>query len=129
MANSWAPDGKALLDTIKSDSRKRRAAPIEFFRVFLRDQFKDNTYEEAKSLWSDKAEHFPWYADDALYCISAVIENPPRNLVEIMQEEGWLMLSHDGETGDSRPFSESEYLDWLKNMYTDFKSVYDSLAK
>ena len=117
--------GENIYESIKTTSRQRRIAPLEFFKEFLSDIWMDNTEEEAFQQWRVKVEHYPWYADDALYCLDAVIANPPDNLVEIMQQHGWIMLYHESE--DSvEPYAFDEYLEWLKQMRDRFRAIYDS---
>ena len=122
MPKVWTKD---ILNT----SEKRRADPLPFFVQFLSDIWKDNTPAEAESLWRIKAEHYPWYADDALFCVNAVLAEPPVDLVELMQRDGWLMLTHELEPdGIERPFSFAEHVEFLQNMSDQFRTIYDEYA-
>ena len=119
-------DGEKILQSIKEDSRKRRAAPLEFFQQFLCDIWMDNTEEEAMDQWEVKVKQGPWYAEDALYCMDAVIANPPENLVEILENEGWIILYHNCDQPDERPYTDEEHYEWLKQMRDEFRAIYDN---
>jgi hypothetical protein len=116
-----------MLDNIRAESARRRAAPLDFFAQFLSDIWKGSTPEEAGYLWRVKVEHYPWYADDALYCLNAVLADPPDNLLDIMREHGWLALEHEMDAqGVERPYSFGEVVDWLRNMRDEYRAVYEA---
>jgi hypothetical protein len=120
-------DGEHRLEIIETTSRGRRAAPQDFFIEFLEDLWSDNTAAEAMAQWNVKVEQFPWYAADALHCLRTVIEDPPSNLVEILQRHGSVFLFHEAEgLRPPREYTRNEYIDWLRRMYEDFREVYDS---
>ncbi len=125
-SSSWH-NGEALLRSIREDSKQRRTTPIEFFKQFLSDIWIDNTQEEAMQQWTVKVQQFPWYADDALYCLEKVIENPPDNLIDLMEEYGWIIMYHEpDELGNETPYTYEEYLEYLKQMRDKFRKIYDS---
>lgn len=121
--------GEKILESIRADSAQRRSAPLEGFREFLRAIWMDNTEEEALRQWQVKVDQFPWWADDALFSLDWVIANPPKNLVDLMQEHGWLLLHHEPDSsGDEREYSREEYLGWLKEMTERFRRIYEKAA-
>ncbi len=129
MANLNYLGDENILEQIEETSNRRRNAPLEFFCEFLDEIWKDNTEEEALQQWKAKVEYFPWYADDALFCLDAIIQNPPANLIELMQEHGWLMLYHEpDEAGEELPYTFEEYLDWLKKMRSEYALIYDNAS-
>ncbi len=107
-----------------SDSEKRRENPLVFFIEFLEAIWMDNTEEEAIYQWEVKVKHFPWYASDALYCIEAVIANPPNDLIDILENHGWIGL-YDETPDEIKPYSFDETLNWLKKMHDKFRRVYE----
>jgi hypothetical protein len=113
------------LSIMEKHSRKLRANPLETFTELLRAIWMDNTDEEALFQWKTTVEQSPLYAKDALYCIDAVIANPPENLVEILENEGWLILSYNYDQPDERPYTDEEYYEWLKQMRDEFRAVYN----
>ena len=119
------PDWFDDQNLLQKASRKRRAAPLETFIDFLQIIWMDNTPEEALSQWKRTVKNSPSYADDALYCIDVVIAKPPENLVEIMENEGWLILYHNCEQPDERPYTDEEYYEWLKQMRDEFRAIYN----
>ncbi|HYH05358.1 MAG TPA: hypothetical protein VEC37_19870, partial [Bacillota bacterium] len=125
MSNENWFNGENILKNIKEDSKKRRANPLACFCDFLEAIWMDNTAEEALFQWKVKVEQFPWYADDALYCINEVTNNPPLNLIELMQKHGWLYLCHQ-ESPNEEPFTYEEYLEWLKKLHDQYQAIYDN---
>lgn len=129
-------DGRKILESIRAESARRRAAPLDFFCVFLRDIWLDNTPEEALRQWQNIVAHFPWYADDALYCLNAVIAQPPPNLEDILSECGWIELVHppksddndNGQQGQSevRPYTFDELVEWLVQLREQYQAVFNS---
>jgi hypothetical protein len=119
------------LSILEKDSRSRRAAPLKTFVDFLERIWMDNTEEEALFQWQRMVKNFPLYASDYLYCIDVVIANPPENLVEIMEDRGWLILSYNYDQPDERPYTDEEYYEWLKQMRDEFRAIYNkaNLAK
>jgi hypothetical protein len=131
MSNLDKFDDDKNLSIIEKDSRERRAAPLKTFVDFLERIWMDNTEEEALFQWQRMVKNFPLYARDYLYCIDAVIANPPENLVEIMEDRGWLILSYNYDQPDERPYTDEEYYEWLKQMRDEFRAIYNkaNLAK
>jgi hypothetical protein len=128
MENQNFLDGRKIFAQIKEKSNANRASPLECFCEFLQHIWMDNSEQEALRQWKVKVEHFPWYADDALHCMDVVITNPPENLVELIEEYGWIILTHEpDESGDEAPYTYEEYLEWLKQMRDKFKAVYDAV--
>jgi hypothetical protein len=111
---------------LQKESQKRRANPLEFFKNFLQRIWMDNTEEEALFQWKQLVKGSPSYVEDALYCIDAVIANPPENLVEILENEGWLILYYNDDQPDERPYTDEEYYEWLKQMRDEFRAIYNT---
>ena len=119
-------DAEGMLADIRAESARRRAAPLSFFAQFLSDIWKGSTPEEADYSWRVKVEHYPWYADDALYCLNAVLADPPDDLLDIMREHGWLSLEHEMDAqGVERPYSFDDVVDWLRDMRDRYRTVYE----
>jgi hypothetical protein len=131
MSNLENFDDDKNLSIMEKHSRKLRANPLKTFIDFLERIWMDNTEEEALFQWKQIVEDSSWHADDYLYCIDAVIANPPENLVEIMEDRGWLILSHNYDQPDERPYTDEEYYEWLKQMRDEFRAIYNkaNLAK
>lgn len=89
---------------------RRRAAPLEFFREILKAVWMDNTPEEALALWKTRAAAGGTFARDALECLDHITTNPPPDLIVLMQENGWLYLTHEDET----PLDFDEHVAWLR---------------
>lgn len=125
MSGSEEFNGASIMKYIKELSQHKRAAPLECFITFLHDICRDNTEEEALSQWKVKVEQFPWYADDALFCMDWVIENPPEDLRQLLEQHGWIPLYHeDEETGEMVDYTPAETLDWLRTLRDQYKAIY-----
>jgi hypothetical protein len=116
-------DGEKILISIKNDAERARETPLIYFKEFLRSAWMDNTEDEAKMFWHSRVSHFPWYAENCLYAMYWVVKNPPVDIIDILYNDGWIILSHDDEA--ETPFTDLEYVDWLKKMYSEFKNIYD----
>ncbi len=116
-------DGEKIIKKLKDDANLSRQKPKEYFSDFLRGVWMDNTPEEAYNHWNSRVEQFPWYADNCLYAIRYVLDNPPDDLQEILRNDGWIGFYHEDE--EETEFSRDEYLVWLENVYKDFKKIYD----
>ena len=118
----WA-DRDRLIDQTRADSTAREASPASFFREILRHYWMDNTPEEAMRLWRTTLRDMPWYAADVLNCFYSILREPPEELVDLMQQNGWVMLFHETETG-LVPKSRDEYLEWLRAVHEEWSEVY-----
>lgn len=104
-------------------SQQRRAAPLDFFGDFLQGTWMDNTPEEALCLWKLKLYQPTSYAADALYALDYVIAKPPHDLIERLQQNGWIYLSHEDDP-DEPLYTFDEHLQWLKNMNQQYRQLY-----
>ncbi len=106
-------------------SRKNRAEPLKLFITFLEKFWRDNLEQEAIGLWKNQIHMAPWYAEDVLYALDAVIADPPANLVQLMQEHGWIMLPHDPGASTLVRRYHQQYLAWLQATAENFKRVFE----
>jgi len=58
---------------VQAESESRRAHPRIFAAEALESIFADASDEEALGAWRRRVARFPWWAEDALYCIDAVL--------------------------------------------------------
>ena len=117
-------DGKSILNRIKAASESCKSNPISCFQKFLQAVWMDNTPSEAYRFWIENiVPQTPWWADNYLYVIRYVLDNPLEDFQEILKNDGWIMLYHEDE--NETEFTKEEYLAWLENMYQDFKKIYD----
>jgi len=120
-ADDWPPDVDALAADIAAQAKKPVQLPdcfIEWMRTYLLEA----THEEARQQWSESARLAFWVCLDYLRCIDAVLADPPANLIELMQENGSVVLYHRN-TVPWRPYSTDEYLDWLKDIRAEFGKI------
>ena len=122
-SDEWL-DPELVQATIEEESRRRRENPVECFAAFLRDFWTDNTEEEARLVWESRARLAPEYAEDALYCLDAVVLDKPPDLEQIVREQGNLYLSH--QDGSARPYTYEETLAWLRQVAKEFRAIYES---
>jgi hypothetical protein len=89
--------------------------PVQYsFDKFLQSIWMDNTPEEAYALWRSITSNSSQYATENLAILDNVLSDPPSDLVERMQQHGWIFLTHDDPEESS--FTFDEYLDWLRKM-------------
>ena len=98
--------------------------PVDEFCEFLEGIWMDNTKDEALELWERQVKQTPWLAKEALESLDAIIAAPPANLIELMQEYGWIGLYHTPDSASVVRFSFGEQLAWLKKMTERFRAVY-----
>jgi hypothetical protein len=101
--------------------------PLNTVRELLRATWRDNTAEEAEALWRRYVEQSQPWAAAALASLDAVLADPPANLGEIMQEEGWIMLSHEPDAETVIPYTHEENLAWLRRMTAEYKQTYQDI--
>ena len=109
--------GDAYVDGLRA---QHRSQPLAFFDRLLQEIWRDRSAEEAAREWARLCRDARWYAEDALWCIAYVLADPPRDLVERMQEHGWIKLDH-GPRSDT-PMK--QYLDWLAGAAAAFGQLY-----
>ena len=49
---------------------------------------------------------------------------PPANLTEIMEEEGWIILTHEPDPETVLPFTHEENVAWLRRMTEEYRQIY-----
>jgi hypothetical protein len=97
------------------------------FVKFLKEIWKDNTPEEAVKLWKWRIHNYPQAAKAFLEAIEQTLAAPPDNFIEVVQDNGWIFLTHDDKEGNSTPFSLQEYLEWFQKMEEQFKAIYEEI--
>jgi hypothetical protein len=119
------PTGEDLLALIRKQSAERRANPRGFLCEFLQTYWQDYTDDEQRQLWERQVEQYPWYAEDVLVCIDAVLADLPPDLGRLLEECGSI---HVGEPGDPPP-EESAYAGWLAALRRRLGQVYDQAIR
>lgn len=93
------------------------SAGLEKFDEFLETIWMDNTREEAFALWKYITSNSSQYKQDVLSALEYVLLNPPKDLIERMQQKGWIFLLHDDP--EESLYSFTEHLDWLREMKSE----------
>jgi hypothetical protein len=109
--------------SIEKTSAARRADAIACLAEFVQEIWIDNTEEEAREAWEQRAALAPAFARDILACLDTVIASPPPNLAEVLRERAELHLYHDD--ADATPYNDNETLDWLKQTAREFRQAVD----
>jgi hypothetical protein len=120
--DDWFDAGK-ISEQIEAQSKELRADPVACLAEFLKDFWTDNTDEEARLVWRHRVRTAPWYTKDMLYCLDAVIANPPPQLEKFVREQGGLYLYHPD--GTATLYSDAETLEWLKKVAQEFRAIYE----
>ena len=101
--------------------------PKKYFEaIFLESIWMDYSQEEAYCNWQSMIKNHPWRAQNCLVAIENVIENPPENFKEMLSTSGWISLYHHVDTENEIEYTTEEYLEWLKNIYKNFKNTLDN---
>jgi hypothetical protein len=100
-------------------------AAVDRLRGILRFIWKDNDEDEALEQWRQRVQNFPDAAADDLAALDIVGDNPPADLPQILEEDGWVGLYRDlGDRVEPLPFEEQ--VAWLRDMTARFRGVYES---
>jgi hypothetical protein len=101
-------------------------SPVEAFCKFLEDTWSDNDDETAFAIWKLKVSQNTHYALDALETLDAIMANPPDGLARLMRTCGWIYLEHPAkdENSPAIPYSDQEYLEWLKEANRRLIAIY-----
>lgn len=94
---------------------------LDTFDDFLATIWMDNSPEEAYALWQYITANSPPYASEVFAALDYVLSNPPSDLIERMQQKGWIFLSRDDP--DETLFSFEEHLHWLREMMADLRRI------
>ena len=95
----------------------------ERFRALIRALFADNTEEEALALWRYDVENRPQQARETLAVLDAILADPPPDLVELMENDGWIHLVHRPDEWTATPYSHDEYVAWLRDITARMRAV------
>ena len=112
-------------DYIVKTQRQHKENPNDFFKEILQNIWCDRSEERIILEWKRLCTQVRWYAKDVLECIETILDNPPPKLVELMQEEGWIILN-DKTQNQAGCFNTKElYLDWLRQTSIAFSQIYE----
>lgn len=105
--------------TIDDETRER-------FRALLTALFVDNTVDEALAEWRYRAEHVAHDVERDLALLDAILADPPADLVELMENDGWIHLLHRPDTHTVIPYSRDEHVAWLRDVTERMRSIYEA---
>jgi hypothetical protein len=92
----------------------------ECFQEWLENYWLDNSDSEAEDLWVDTVRSEWWSAAAALTCVSAVLRDPPPNLVEIIRDRSRKALRNETSPGYFEKASYDDHVTWLQTRYDRF---------
>lgn len=104
--------------------KKHRDYPIEFFGELLEAIWMNRDEEQSIREWKRLCTQVHWYAEDAMQCLDYVLAHPPANLIELMQERGWIMLDHGAGPDTLVKTYHEKYLARLVDMTAQCKHIY-----
>jgi hypothetical protein len=99
---------------------------VERFREFLRFIWMDNTEDEALGQWRHRAHHFPDDAERDLACLDEIVADPPPDVVAMLNDDGWVILSHQPDPQTLLAYTPEEYVRWVSDMAGRFRAVFES---
>jgi hypothetical protein len=81
-------------DFINQQRQHHAENPVAFFKEILQNIWADRDEDQIAREWKRLCSSVRWYAEDVLVCMDSIVTNPPADLAELMQNEGWIMLDH-----------------------------------
>jgi hypothetical protein len=102
---------------------------VERFRGFLQFLWMDNTEDEALVQWRHRIHDFPEEAERDLACLDEIVADPPPDLVSILNEDGWVILSHQPDPETVVDYTPEEYRGWMREMAARFRAEYEAARK
>lgn len=97
---------------------------IDRFRDFLQSVWMDNTSDEALQQWQQRVLEFPTAAASDLECLESILADPPENLVQMLHDDGWVILTHRPDPQTVVGYTHDEYVEWLRDMTARFRDAY-----
>lgn len=100
---------------------------LELFYDFLKSFWMDNSKEIAILLWKNQLNGEPSLAREYLIALDAIIAHPPPNLIELMQQNGWIILYYEPDPATIIPYTFSEHVEWLTDMTVRWRRIYEEV--
>ena len=102
------------------------SSPVEALRAFLGYFWIDRYEEEALEQWTTYVQESARQALVLLKNLDALCNNPPLNLSEILQDDGWIYLYHyENGAEEAIPYSLSEQVEWLRELIARLRRIYE----
>ncbi len=83
----------------------------------------DNTPDEVIALWKHRVAAGGEFPRKALECLEQVVQNPPPDLVKLLQENGWVFLVHQ-QGQEEFPFTFDEHVEWLRQQVALLRLIF-----
>ncbi len=101
------------------------SSPVSVLRTVLDHFWIDRTEEEALAQWQRYVTPYQVQAKIILENLAAVIDAPPPDLPQILQEHGWIYLFHYEDEAQPTPYSFSEHVFWLRQLTARLHHIYE----
>ena len=101
------------------------SSPVEALHVFLSYFWVDRYEEEALEHWTTYVQESPRQARVLLKNLDALCDDPPPDLPEILQEDGWICLLHYENGAVPTVYSFSEHVEWLRELIARLRRIYE----
>jgi hypothetical protein len=101
------------------------SSSVEALRTTLNYFCMDRAEEVTIEQWKTYVQESSLQAKIILKDLDAVISNPPPNLPQILEDDGWIYLYHYEDEAVPRPYSFSEHVEWLKQMRARWHRIYE----
>ncbi len=111
---------------VNEDSSGHRADPIGFAAGIINQYFGHySTPEQSASLWANQLGTGMWYADDALHCLSILLERGPAGLKKLVNEATNNTFGSGPHLADNSD-DDGGYFEWLSSAVASFRSAFDA---
>ncbi len=74
-------------------------------------------------LWEFRVAAGGQFPGKALECLDRILQHPPLDLVELLQENGWVFLVHQ-EGDQESPFNYDEHVEWLRQQVALLRLIF-----
>jgi hypothetical protein len=92
---------------------------------YLQLHWAEEGEEAARRDWTEQVEQYPWYADDVLACLDALIADPPEDLIQMLWRCGSIALGEQPDGTYATPSLE-EHVSWLRALRREFGEEYEA---
>jgi hypothetical protein len=98
------------------------SSPLEALRALLGNFWLYRTEEDALKQWGTYVQESSLQARVLLKNLDVLCNDPPKNLPEILQDDGWIYLYHEENW---ILYSLSEHVEWLTHKTAQLRGIYE----
>lgn len=126
----WRPTTDELMNAIEKASAERRADCPAFVEEFVEMYAAEKSVEDLDQEWVQIVNEYPWYAEDVLHCVEAILRDENRPLGPWVCDAA-VEASEGGDVERVVSQEERQALgrQWLQDLLGRFRPVFDQLSR